>query len=103
VKNYFLIFFGVCAIFVSFLVQAEEIIQSDTMEEKFYVTPGSVYVAPDAIYVIINGEFMAVETISVDSHGVYFKPYEAFKVVYCARCGKQKLPGHVCDDLKKKK
>jgi hypothetical protein len=65
-----------------------------------YVSPGSVYVASNAIYININGEFIAVESISSDASGVYFKSHQILKI--CLRCGIVIEPnGHICPKQRK--
>ena len=59
----------------------------DMLNDKFYVAPGSVYVAPDAIYINLNGNFISVDSIAVDSNGVYIPTYES-RMISCLRCGK---------------
>lgn len=53
---------------------------------KFYVSPGSVFVASDGIYVKLNDQFIAVKTISVDEHGVFAQDYLEKRITHCLRC-----------------
>jgi hypothetical protein len=59
---------------------------SQEFEEKFYVTPGSVYVAPNAIYVNMDGHLIPVSRIAVDENGVYVEEVLAGRLTFCARC-----------------
>jgi hypothetical protein len=38
---------------------------------RLYVQPGSVYVAPNGIFLNIDGEFYGVTSLEVDENGIY--------------------------------
>lgn len=69
-----------------------EVITQDLKEinGKFYVPIGSVYVAPNSIFININGSMFPVTGISVDAEGVYFEEYQCVREGgewRCKNCG----------------
>ena len=59
----------------------------EELNDKFYLSPGSVYVAPDAIYINLNGSFISVTRIAVDENGLYAVLNSDVRVGYCSKCG----------------
>lgn len=58
---------------------------------RLYVPPGTVYVASDAIYINMHGNFIPVEGIASDTNGVYITDTDFDKGArrfYCLKCGK---------------
>ncbi len=43
--------------------------------------------APDAIYVNIDGNFVPVNSVKIDENGVYVEGLQTGCMVHCARCG----------------
>lgn len=67
--------------------------------ERLYVPPGSVFVASDAIYVNVNGNFFSVEMVGIDENGI-FVSHETGRgdTAYCIVCGQEynRRKGHNC-------
>lgn len=56
---------------MKFLFLALLLCMTGFAEEKIYVPPGSVYVAPTGIFLNINDEMVKVDQLFTDSQGVY--------------------------------
>jgi hypothetical protein len=59
------------------------------IDGKFYVEPGTVHVAPNGIFLNLDGNFIPVEMVCMDDEGVYVLEYEEGPKnwVCCTRCG----------------
>ena len=94
-KNCCFILFVLFAITLPFLTQASIVtfekaidhLEDFDSNEKLYVNPGSVYVAPDAIYVNIKGQLFPVSSLEVDAQGIYVPAFAArSNAVECSVC-----------------
>lgn len=41
------------------------------VDDKYYVEPGTIHVAPNSIFLNLEGHFVPVESVSMDDCGVY--------------------------------
>lgn len=58
-----------------------------TIDGKLYVEPGTVYVAPNGIFLNVEGNLIAVNSICMDQYGVHVPNYQAVRMVRCPECG----------------
>lgn len=66
--------------------------QSQT-SDNYYVQPGSVYVAPDGIFFLIEGELVQVNVLCSDERGVFVPASEmSRRLVRCSFCGRYYNP-----------
>ncbi len=56
------------------------------IDKKLYVEPGTVHVAPTGIFLNLEGNFVPVDAVCIDEHGVYVLGYNAVKMVKCHQC-----------------
>ena len=54
---------------------------------KFYVTPGTVHVGANGIFLNLEENFIPVNAVCMDEYGGYVLGYNAVYVVECPRCG----------------
>lgn len=84
-----------CAIFTLTSAYA-----SDQQLDRLYVEPGSIYVAPNGIFLIIEGELYGVTSIEVDESGVYVPVPNAG---FCGKHGYYPGNSPVCPKCQKEK
>lgn len=58
------------------------------IDGKLYVEPGTVHVAPDGIFLHLEGNFVPVNAVCIDDGGIYVLGYEVKRMVYCSQCGR---------------
>lgn len=88
---------GISCCFLVFKCFANTNLEEE-VTKKTYVSSESIYIAPNAIYANINGQFILVQTVSIDSLGIYIEPFENYTI--CGRCGGELKRGHRCPDKK---
>jgi hypothetical protein len=59
------------------------------IEGKLYVEPGTVHVAPNGIFINLEGNFISVDSVCIDGGGIYVTGYEAVRMVRCPKCGNE--------------
>lgn len=65
--------------------EATPLVGEDT-DDKFYVEPGTVHVAPNGIFLNLDGNFIPVSSVSADEEGIYVLGFDV-STVCCSRCG----------------
>jgi hypothetical protein len=58
------------------------------IDGKFYVEPGTVHVAPNGIFLNLEGNCVPVNYVAMDEYGVYVLGYDCMRMVTCPRCGR---------------
>lgn len=68
--------------------------------DKLYVTPGSIYISNEDLYLFIEGAFISVESVSKDENGIFVILARNEGQAKCARCGHEydRRKGHKCPD-----
>lgn len=53
------------------------------IDGKLYVEPGTVHVAPNGIFLNVEGNFVPVNEVCVDEGGIYVLGYDCVRMVQC--------------------
>ena len=57
--------------------------------DNYYVQPGGVYVSPDGIFILFEGQLMQVNILCADERGVFVPGSEmSRRLVRCSFCGR---------------
>lgn len=54
--------------------------------EKMYIEPGTTYVSPTGLFVMIEGDLIPISALYSDSEGVYCNAFEVKAVWKCSGC-----------------
>lgn len=69
---------------------------SQNIEEKIYLQAEQVYIVDDCILVDLEGDFVGVDALFVDSIGIFIPSIKAVGPYKCPRCHRWNSPWTKC-------
>lgn len=64
--------FGILSMMLPMVSQAQEAVESEM--QKIYVEPSQIAFAHQGIFAFVEGQWIPVESVSIDANGLYAKP-----------------------------
>lgn len=79
---------GICLMGLSILLGAGAFastapLAGQSIDAKLYVQPGTVHVAPNGIFLNVEGHFVPVTQVAIDADGIYVVGYDCVRMVQC--------------------
>jgi len=63
-----------------------DLLAGQCIDGKLYVEPGTVHVAPNGIFLNLDGNFVPVNGVCIDEFGIYVLGYDCMRIVTCPQC-----------------
>ncbi len=76
-------FMGLTTLFGALAFADTAVLSDQSIDGKFYVEPGTVYIAPDGIFLNVEDNFVPISGVCVDEGGIYVLGYGWATMVRC--------------------